>query len=141
MMLATWLVEFYLSKCNELDDLVASESISNDVENLQTERTILEEDLRNFFDTYKVFHSKVSEFLSSHNILQGNLDQTTIYELIQGHGRTDMYLYYATVVGDFDRVIEHWILEDEWTKAIDVVNRQVRFRMVLLTSCANIHTV
>jgi hypothetical protein len=54
MMLATWLVEFYLSKCNELDDLVASESVSNDVENLQTERTILEEDLRNFFDTYKV---------------------------------------------------------------------------------------
>ncbi|EEB99353.1 hypothetical protein MPER_00982, partial [Moniliophthora perniciosa FA553] len=24
MMLATWLVEFYLSKCNELDDVVAS---------------------------------------------------------------------------------------------------------------------
>jgi vacuolar protein sorting-associated protein 18 len=54
MMLATWLVEFYLSKCNELDDIVASESVSNDVENLQAERTILEEDLRNFFETYKV---------------------------------------------------------------------------------------
>ena len=34
MMLATWLVEFYLSKCNELDDLVASESVSQDVDNL-----------------------------------------------------------------------------------------------------------
>jgi hypothetical protein len=55
MMLATWLAEFYLSKCNELDDLVASESVSNDVENLQTERAILEEDLKIFFDTYKVF--------------------------------------------------------------------------------------
>lgn len=54
MMLATWLVEFYLSKCNELDDIVASESESSDVENLQAERTILEEDLRNFFETYKV---------------------------------------------------------------------------------------
>lgn len=54
MMLATWLVEFYLSKCNELDDLVASESVSNDVDNLQAERTILEDDLRHFFDTYKV---------------------------------------------------------------------------------------
>jgi vacuolar protein sorting-associated protein 18 len=35
-----------------------------------------------------------------------------------------MYLHYATVIGDFDRVIEHWILEEEWIKAIDVVNRQ-----------------
>jgi sulfur relay (sulfurtransferase) DsrC/TusE family protein len=57
MMLATWLVEFYLSKCNELDDLVASESIAHDVGNLTTERTILEEDLRQFFQTYKVSSS------------------------------------------------------------------------------------
>lgn len=54
MMLATWLVEFYLSKCNELDDLIASESVTYDVDNLQAERTILEEDLRQFFQTYKV---------------------------------------------------------------------------------------
>jgi vacuolar protein sorting-associated protein 18 len=53
------------------------------------------------------------------------LDPTTTYELIQAHGRTDMYLYYAGVVGDFERVVEHWILENEWTKAIDVINRQV----------------
>lgn len=54
MMLATWLVEIYLSKCNELDDLVASESVSQDVANLQTERGILEDDLRHFLETYKV---------------------------------------------------------------------------------------
>ncbi|KDQ63405.1 hypothetical protein JAAARDRAFT_147697 [Jaapia argillacea MUCL 33604] len=107
MMLATWLVEFYLSKCNELEDSVASESVSHDVEDLQTERTIVEEDLRNFFTTYKA-----------------NLDTSTVYELIQGHGRTDMYLFFATVVGDYERVVEHWILEEEWTKAIDVINRQ-----------------
>jgi vacuolar protein sorting-associated protein 18 len=53
MMLATWLVEFYLSRCNELDDVVASESIAGDVENLRAERTILEEDLKQFFETYK----------------------------------------------------------------------------------------
>ena len=54
MILATWLVEFYLSKCNKLDDIVASESISHDVDNLQAEKTIVEEDLRQFFETYKV---------------------------------------------------------------------------------------
>ncbi|KAI0652186.1 Pep3/Vps18/deep orange family-domain-containing protein [Trametes meyenii] len=107
MMLATWLVEFYLSKCNELDDLVASESVSQDVDNLLAERAILEDDLRHFFETYKA-----------------NLDAHTVYELIQGHGRTDMYLHYATVIGDFERVVEHWVMEEEWTKAIDVINRQ-----------------
>ena len=54
MMLATWLVEFYLSKCNELDDVVASESVPHDVDNLQAERAMLEDDLRNFFEIYKV---------------------------------------------------------------------------------------
>ncbi|EKM61206.1 uncharacterized protein PHACADRAFT_247665 [Phanerochaete carnosa HHB-10118-sp] len=107
MMLATWLVEFYLSRCNELDDLVASESISQDVANFQMERTILEDDLRQFFETYK-----------------NNLAPAVVYELIQGHGRTDFYLHYATVIGDYTRVIEHWIMEEEWLKAIDALNRQ-----------------
>lgn len=57
MMLATWLVEFYLSRCNELDNLCASELVTSDAENLQTQRAILEDDLRQFFDTYKVHHS------------------------------------------------------------------------------------
>ena len=26
-----------------------------------------------------------------------------------------------------DRVVEHWIMAEEWTKAIDVLNRQVSF--------------
>ncbi|THG99900.1 hypothetical protein EW026_g2533 [Hermanssonia centrifuga] len=106
-MLATWLVEFYLSKCNELDDLVASGSVSQDVANLQAERTILEDDLRHFLETYKT-----------------NLEPTVIYELIEGHGRTDMYLHYAMVIGDFVRVIEYRIMVEEWTKALDVISRQ-----------------
>jgi hypothetical protein len=49
-----------------------------------------------------------------------------VYDLILSHGRTDIYLHYATVVGDFERVIEHWVMEEEWLKAIDILNRQVR---------------
>jgi vacuolar protein sorting-associated protein 18 len=36
-----------------------------------------------------------------------------------------MYLYYASVVGDHERVVEHWIDVEEWTKAIEVVSKQV----------------
>ncbi|OBZ78740.1 Vacuolar protein sorting-associated protein 18 [Grifola frondosa] len=130
MMLATWLVEFYLSKCNELDDLVASESVSQDVDNLLAERSILEDDLRHFFETYKA-RERLPRIIA-------NLDPKTVYELIQGHGRTDMYLHYATVVGDFERVVDHWVMEEEWTKAIDAINHQTdlelyyRFAPVLM---------
>lgn len=126
MMLATWLVEFYLSKCNELDDLVASESVSHDVENLRAERHILEEDLRHFLATYRVGKISFSLTFNAYLIFyQANLDTNTVYELIQGHGRTDMYLHYATLVGDFERVVEHWVMEEDWPKAIDVISRQV----------------
>lgn len=125
-MLATWLVEFYLSKCNELDDLVASESVSQDVDNLLAERAILEDDLRHFFETYKVKRpSKSCDDDVDGAILQANLEAKTVYELVQSHGRIDMYLYFATVVGDFERVVEHWIMEEQWIKAIDVINGQV----------------
>ena len=87
MMLATWLVEIYLARCNELEDMAASESVSHDVEDLKAERTVVEEELRQFLETYK-----------------SNLDTKATYELIQSHGRTDIYLHYATLVGDLDRV-------------------------------------
>ncbi|KAG6862426.1 hypothetical protein C0995_011866 [Termitomyces sp. Mi166 len=124
-MLATWLVEFYLSKCNELDDIVASESVSDDVDNLRAEQIILEDDLRQFFDTYKVCGDiRMSIGPDRWKILQHNLDQNTTYELIQSHGRTDMYLYYANAISDYGRVLEHWILEENWLKAIEVISRQ-----------------
>ena len=36
-----------------------------------------------------------------------------------------MLLFYAIVVGDYERVIQYWILEEDWLKAIDTLNRQV----------------
>jgi len=54
MMLATWLVEIYLSKCNTLEDIVAAESATSDVDSLSIERQMMEEDMRNFMTTYQV---------------------------------------------------------------------------------------
>jgi vacuolar protein sorting-associated protein 18 len=63
MMLVTWLVEFYLSKSDELDDLVPSSAALYDVENVKIERSILEEDLRRFLELHKVSaRSRASQF-------------------------------------------------------------------------------
>lgn len=53
-MLATWLVEIYLSKINHLEDIAASESASDDVENYRAERIIIEDDLKQFLQQYRV---------------------------------------------------------------------------------------
>ncbi|WWC97049.1 hypothetical protein V866_003926 [Kwoniella sp. B9012] len=107
MMLATWLVEIYLSKCNTLEDIVAAESAISDVESLTMERKLMEEDLKNFITTY-----------------QNDLEPKVVYELILSHGRTDLYLFYANLNKDHGKVVEHWVTEEKWLKAIDVLNRQ-----------------
>ncbi|WVQ94630.1 hypothetical protein IAU59_001710 [Kwoniella sp. CBS 9459] len=107
MMLATWLVEIYLSKCNTLEDIVAAESAISDVESLTMERKLMEEDLKNFITTY-----------------QNDLEPKVVYELILSHGRTDLYLFYANLNKDHGKVVEHYVTEEKWLKAIDVLNRQ-----------------
>ena len=59
-----------------------------------------------------------------------------MYELILSHGRTDVFLHYATVIGDFERVVEHYVMNEEWLKAVDVLNRQVSVGFVDLCSPA-----
>lgn len=107
MMLATWLLEIYLNKCNTLEDHIASESATSDVETLQLEREMVEDDLQSFMKDYKA-----------------NLDPAVVYELIQGHGRTDLYLYFAELNKDWGKIVEHWIAEEQWDKAIEVLSRQ-----------------
>lgn len=86
MMLATWLVEFYLSKCNELDDVIASRSVSQDVENLKVERLTLEEDLKQFFVTYKVCSTQFPSRPVSHNIIRTTWIQQQCTSLYKGMG-------------------------------------------------------
>jgi hypothetical protein len=58
-------------------------------------------------------------------VLQDNLEPRIIFDLIASHGRMDMLLHYASIVGDFERIVAHWVQEEEWTKALDVLSRQV----------------
>lgn len=54
MMLATWLVEIFLAKINQLEDVAAAERASDDVENVKAEQGLMEDDMRQFLSTYKV---------------------------------------------------------------------------------------
>ncbi|KAJ8297008.1 Vacuolar protein sorting-associated protein 18 [Rhodotorula toruloides] len=107
MMLATWLVEIYLAKINELEDLAAAERASEDADNFVAERGMVEEDMRQFLVTYK-----------------DNLDHRTTFDLLDRHGRDDLSLYYASVIGDHDRIVQHHVAQEEWVKALQALSKQ-----------------
>ncbi|KAF6767215.1 Clathrin, heavy chain/VPS, 7-fold repeat [Kalmanozyma brasiliensis GHG001] len=107
IMLATWLVEIYLSKINQLEDVAAAEAASQDVDNYRLEITLITEELHQFLATYRSL-----------------LDPQTTFDLIKKHGRSDVYLHFASVVGDHDRIVRHHVQTQQWTKAIDAINKQ-----------------
>ena len=107
IMLATWLVEIYLSKVNELEDVAAAEAASQDVDSYRLEITMIIEELYQFLSTY-----------------QSLLDPRTTFDLIKKHGRFDVYLHFASVVGDHERIVRYYIQSKQWTKAIDAINKQ-----------------
>ncbi|SPO29951.1 related to DigA protein [Ustilago trichophora] len=107
IMLATWLIEIYLSKINQLEDVAAAEAASQDVDNYRLEITMITEELYQFLSTYR-------------NLL----DPHTTFDLIKKHGRSDVYLHFASVIGDHDRIVRHHIQAKQWTKAIDAINKQ-----------------
>lgn len=107
MMLATWLIEIYLAKINELEDVAAAEEATQNVENYRIEMDLLIEELKQFLKTYK-----------------DNLDKHTTFGLITKHGRTEFMLHYAEIVKEHERIVRHWILESQWSKAIAVLNAQ-----------------
>ena len=107
IMLATWLVEIYLSKIDQLEDIAAAEAASQDVDNYHVEKGMITEELHQFLSTYR-----------------NELNPATTYSLLTKHGRSDVLLHFATVIGDYDRIIRFHVQEEAWAKAIDAINRQ-----------------
>jgi hypothetical protein len=118
-MVATWLVELYLSKLNDLEDLASSAHCSpppNEPANLEPNtREFFLEQLEDIGDEFK-------SFLETYN---GHLHRPTTYHLMTTQGRTDEYLFFASLIGDYDKVIGHWITEKNWTKALNVLSKEV----------------
>ncbi|KAF9189184.1 hypothetical protein BGZ51_009790 [Haplosporangium sp. Z 767] len=105
--ICTWLVEIYLSKMNQLEDQAASSATESDVQNLHAEQHVLEDEFKGFLEINKMY-----------------LDKKTTYKLLASHGRTDQLLFYAVLIGDYERVISHWIQEKNYKNALEVLSKQ-----------------
>lgn len=92
-MVCTWLLEMYLDKLNAAS-------------------------AKQRPDQYQALVEEVRQVVQDH---VKHLDPPTTYQLMLHHGRMDVMLYYAELIGDHHRVISHHLQRREWTKALEVL--------------------
>ncbi|KAJ2355403.1 tethering complex subunit [Coemansia sp. RSA 2618] len=49
------------------------------------------------------------------------VDSKTTYQLAESHGRRDFWLFYASLRGDYERIVEYWMEKEECVRAIEVL--------------------
>ena len=109
-MIASWLIEIFMSKLNSLDD-----AITTHVQTTQDDGTIK---VRGEMDQVR------KEFRNFVARNKSDLDKDTTYEIINSHGHEQELLAYATAIDDHNFVLGYWVQKDRWTEALDVLKKQ-----------------
>ncbi|BCS20163.1 vacuolar protein sorting protein DigA [Aspergillus puulaauensis] len=109
-MVASWLIEVFMTKLNSLDDNITTKAEL--AEGSSTED--MEGELRTVRNEFQEFATKY----------KSDLDQKTAYDIISSHGREKELLFFATVINDHNYVLSYWIQRENWTEALNVLQRQ-----------------
>ncbi|KAJ3071689.1 hypothetical protein HDU98_004948 [Podochytrium sp. JEL0797] len=68
-----------------------------------------------------MIREKLRQFIIQHKLA---IDIEGAFTLFSSHGRTQEMLFLAEEIGDYERIINHWITKKEWMRALDVLNKQ-----------------
>ncbi|TKY48826.1 Vacuolar protein sorting-associated protein 18-like [Spatholobus suberectus] len=100
-MISTWTTELYLDKINRL---------------------LLEDDsaLENSNSEYQLIIKEFRAFLSDSKSV---LDETTTMKLLESYGRVEELVYFASLKGQYDIVVHHYIQQGEAQKALEVLQK------------------
>ena len=110
VMIASWLIEIFMSKMNSLDDTITTKAQlteSTNTAETEDELSLARKEFRDFVTRY-----------------QADLDPKTTYEIINKHGREQELLSYATAINDYNYVLAYWIQRERWQEALDVLKQQ-----------------
>lgn len=128
IMIASWLMEIFMSKLNSLDDTIITKAELSQTQNpAQTK-----DQLANIRTEYQDFVIKY----------RSDLDKKTTYDIISSHGREEELLFYASAVNDYNYVLAYWVQRERWSKTLDVLKKQTdptifyRYSSVLITHVA-----
>ena len=109
IMIASWLVEIFMSKLNSLDDTIITKAeLSETLNPAQTK------------DQLETIRTEFQDFVKKY---KADLDKKTTYDIISSHGREDELLYFANAVNDHNYVLSYWIQRERWKEALDVLKR------------------
>ncbi|KAL8692175.1 MAG: hypothetical protein Q9218_002752 [Villophora microphyllina] len=128
IMIASWLIEIYMSKLDSLDDTITTKAQL--IEGTNTAETK---------DELGGIRKEFEDFVSKYKV---DLDRKTTYDIISSHGRERELLTYATAIDDSNFVISYWIQRERWQEALDVLKQQndpeifYRYSSVLMTHIA-----
>ncbi|KAL4761278.1 vacuolar protein sorting protein DigA [Aspergillus foveolatus] len=109
-MVASWLIEVFMTKLNTLDDNITTKAElaeGSSTEEIEHELQTVRNEFQEFVTKYK-----------------SDLDQKTAYDIISSHGREKELLFFATVVNDHNYVLSYWIQRENWSEALNVLQRQ-----------------
>ncbi|KAI9882635.1 MAG: hypothetical protein M1823_005623 [Watsoniomyces obsoletus] len=109
-MVASWLVELFMSKLDGLDDTITTDAELSEDSNIAQSREELSQ-----------IQAEFQEFVVRY---KADLDQRTTYDIISSHGREAELLYYATLVQDYDYVLTYWVQREQWTSSLAVLKKQ-----------------
>jgi hypothetical protein len=128
VMIASWLIEVFMTKLNSLDDTIITRAELSEELSPKESRRLLE-DLRREYQDFV-------------NKYKNDLDRRTVYDVIGSHGREEELLYFANAVNDYNYVLSYWVQRERWAEALDVLKKQTdtevfyRYSSVLMTHVA-----
>ncbi|EWC45613.1 hypothetical protein DRE_05174 [Drechslerella stenobrocha 248] len=125
VMVATWLVEVFMSALNTLDDKLSAKTETNTdlVHNTTSQLDAVRDEYSDFVTRYK-----------------NELDKKTTYEVISSHGRETELLYFASAIKDWNYVLNYWVQRENWQEALAVLKKQTepdmfyKYASVLITN-------
>lgn len=125
IMIASFLVEVFMSKLNSLDDTIITQAeLSEDLNSTESRKLL--ESIR------KEYHDFINKYKTE-------LDRKTVYEVISSHGREGELLYFANAVNDYNYVLSYWVQRQRWVEVLNVLKKQTdpdvfyRYSTVLMT--------
>ncbi|KAF3926009.1 hypothetical protein ABW20_dc0107859 [Dactylellina cionopaga] len=109
IMVATWLVEVFMSALNMLDDRLSAKTETNGelVNNTASQLDAVRDEYYDFVNKYK-----------------NELDKKTTYDVISSHGREVELLYFASAIKDWNYVLNYWVQRENWQEALTVLKKQ-----------------
>ncbi|KAJ2781634.1 tethering complex subunit [Coemansia interrupta] len=117
-LLVMWLIEIYLSMLGALDAKAAAAGAAY-TENTQDQQQQQQPDLVVQCELEK--DQMLKELYALVLEYKQYVHAPTAYQLAESHGRRDFWLHYASVCGDYQRVVEYWMEKGSYLQAIEVL--------------------